>query len=88
MSFQDEMHVIGLHRKVNDPERGMRGSDEVTAELGKHELAPQARKTALGAERDVNGMVLAVIRPRSVGNSGTPGGPLTTGACSLAAPGT
>jgi hypothetical protein len=66
------MNVVRLYGKMDDPKRRTRGSREITAQLGKQDLLAQARNASFGTERDVNGMVFAVVRPRAMRNSGPP----------------
>ena len=68
--FDQQMHMIGLHRKMDEAKSIARAERERAAKLEKQSLFAQARERPHRAQGDMNWVAFAVLGPGSVRNAG------------------
>jgi len=85
--FHHKVHVVTLHREVNDSKPCARRSGEGLPYAGEHHLTAQAREPVGRPQGDVNRMAFAMLGAPTMRHSWSHGFPLAPRPGSLASPG-
>jgi hypothetical protein len=85
VGFDEEVNVVGLHGKMDDPKPASGGAPDGPSQLDENELLPQARQPMSGPKCDVDRMCFLVLRPWAVRDASAPGRAFATGSAPLSA---
>jgi hypothetical protein len=87
IGFDQDVHVLGLHAEMQNPEAVVRRGRERILHRDEHALAPQRRQSCAPSHRDVHRMSRVVDGARPMADAAPTRGRLAPGATSATAPG-